>query len=168
MVPPKGVNLIDVLQNIILSYTKCNILPHSQKREFEKIFLRDILDESIFILASWNNTPWIDLCSLCVRAYPIFTFTKQAKFMDAELLMSPLFSCFVVFCFVFNLNHLKGPAHEAGAQPSGLFSPEPLLGLLCLWQWMKISKWEINGEEAYFTCALEKTLESNSFWWLWL
>lgn len=57
---------------------------------------------------------------------------------------------------------------EARARSSCLFSPEPLLGLLCLWQWMKNSKWEINGEEAYFTCALGKTPECNSFWWLWL
>lgn len=35
-------------------------------------------------------------------------------------------ACFVLF---FNLNHLKGPAHEAGAQPSYLFSPELLLAV---------------------------------------
>lgn len=43
-----------------------------------------------------------------------------------------LLSFVLVWFAFFNLNHLKGPAHEAGAQPSCLFSPEPLLGILPL------------------------------------
>lgn len=159
-------NLIDVPQNIIC-FPKCNILPCSKNRQFEKTLIR--------------YTPLIDLCSLFV---PIpFSLSKNRPnpwVADASSLAccvgfwSPLFLVVLAFglhyfcvVFWFGLVWIKSPkGHEELIHHACLF--------LGCWEcylsesgW-RFSKWEINDKDTYLTCAVGKTWEGNSFWWLWL